>query len=62
MTYEEFQSIPKLSHACQHVNCNHCTGRRFETSTEDDCPCRCHAVVDVVEGLDRPRLVKKEAA
>ena len=42
MTYEEWESIPKLSHACQHVNCNHCTGRRFETSTEDDCPCKCH--------------------
>lgn len=60
MTYEEWESIPKLSHACQHVNHNHCTGRRFETSTEDDCPCSCHK--KAVEGLDRPKQVEKKVA
>jgi hypothetical protein len=36
---------PRLSHACQFTNCNHCDGR-------GDCPCDCHKRVPV--HLDNP--------
>lgn len=29
------KDFPRLSHACQHTNHNHCDGR-------GDCPCKCH--------------------